>query len=363
MLHAVYSIVADRVAFELFGIDTRAIYQAFCGDDEDKLHRDWTAAATVLGITQLMGHNLNPTKQLAGKHSHEFLQRTAAQGKPPARPLAPMVANLASGNWYRPSATYYFSQVPAWNDTAHEMVNRGANWSTLRAITTRMLNRIYTVIPNKADPTSSMRKLEWWCYRHGTQDGSEHPFWKGTGTCLPWPEQQPLDLHVWVPNTDDGTAAWIRNVWHIAKHITTGQFGAYIKQVHTQSYRSMYKHKEIEHECDEASHLFGKRHSRPPKAIYANMLPTPPKRDQLRRALSATGGGRKLPTEASMAASLGIDVTLFRLIGGWPGLIATGNPSISKHFVHIMTLNNQQLPTWIDYVDPAIASWLRSRAN
>jgi hypothetical protein len=185
MMHYIYGQMMRRAVLETTGKKVITKYVGICGDDEDMLHESTENAMLYLGAHAVCGYTINPHKQIVDFEVHEFLQRYAAAGRLPMRPLAPMVATFATGSWYKMSYVYYDTLIDSMNDNLTEMRNRGGDLRVLLNIGRKILNSMFTVI----DEDGKKINLEWWEFRHGSQgrNNKKHVLWEATenGKALP----------------------------------------------------------------------------------------------------------------------------------------------------------------------------------
>lgn len=161
-------------------------WEALCGDDEDVAFTDEAAAAVYVSTLAPMGHALNPVKQLAGHHNHEFLQLTAARNVRVEKPLNTLLATLATGNWYTQLGTWLQTAVNGVVSNYWEMYCRGLNLQHARRFAAVTLDRLMVADdPYMPEEERTKKPLEWWKFRNSP----ELPplFEMGDGNCTGLP--------------------------------------------------------------------------------------------------------------------------------------------------------------------------------
>lgn len=180
-------------------------YQA--GDDEDSRFATPLDAAVYINVMAACGHNLNPRKQLAGRVHHEFLQVMMDSNDRVQRPLSALVATLASGNWYVPTATWFGAVLSGVADNWWEAVVRGLDLHAARHMAAAYLDTMMRVRSEDA-----WVELDWWPYR---SCGRYHPLWETETPAAPVLKEKPESAHTW-PSlaTDD----WLEEHKGILQH-------------------------------------------------------------------------------------------------------------------------------------------------
>jgi len=184
IMHRAYSDAAVHLVRAL-GYQQTILYEEFVGDDEDRKTGSYLDAITYDWATMMCGHQVNPKKQLAGTRHHEFLQRMHVHDEPPSRPLAMVLATLASGNWYAEGGLWYDSVINSTSNNWWEAATRGLPVDAARKLAGYYLDHLMQVEKGKrakgekAQEVTRLKKLEWWVYRHGNGE-VEHPLWANT---------------------------------------------------------------------------------------------------------------------------------------------------------------------------------------
>lgn len=129
LMHAAY-LAVNKSAFDDLNIDCSVKGKWICGDDEDIYFTKNSDAGDWISMYLLSGHDINFSKQLIGKKRHEFLKVTYSAEGWFNRPLGSILATLATGNWYVPSATWQLSAVESVTANWADAVGRGLSWRT-----------------------------------------------------------------------------------------------------------------------------------------------------------------------------------------------------------------------------------------
>jgi hypothetical protein len=359
VLHAVYKAIVVDLMGELLGEKVHTHYVGICGDDEDVLHKDWVQVAGYITMHQACGHALNGAKQEVDYYRHEFLQRQAVQGRLPLRPLAPVLATLAGGNWYKEAGHHYNQALDGLSSTGWEIITRGADPAIICRLVCRMLDRAYT-IPN---PRQKPTKLDWWKYRAQVQSC---PIWLPSLVSDPMARHSPPPPELveefdarGLPQKATGDLAsdrmrWLqcvppqkRAIWHqtVTNNTYKAFYGTHREKLRRAAARALWPTRRGRTVFDDAW---------APQLLEAPL-------DEVGRWINGDGGERRPPSLEATLQRIDLDLTLFELIGRWPGVLAHGKPSDVRVFEHDIPFNEGLLPSWLMHVDPALTSWLRSR--
>jgi hypothetical protein len=357
ILHAVYKAVVVDLMEELLGERPQFHYVGICGDDEDVLHKDWVQVAGYLTMHQACGHALNGAKQEVDQYRHEFLQRQAVFGALPRRPLAPVIATLAGGNWYKEAGHHYTQALDGLSSSAWEVISRGGDPLVITRLICRMLDRAYTVPQRDGKPI----KLDWWKFRHGVESC---PIWANTpppesGSCPPMPEISEEFRLGKLPQKATGDLAADRQRW--LKVLPADKQALWHQAVSNNSYKAFYGAYRERLRQTQALAEWPKREGKTAfEDAWAPVLCVATL-EELGTWIAGDGGERRPPSLEAALQRIDLDLTLFELIGRWPGVLKHGSPSDVRVFEHDTPFDEKRLPRWLDHVDPAISSWLRSR--
>jgi hypothetical protein len=369
MLHWCYSKMMADAVYETMGLPVYTHYMGMCGDDEDGLHEDWFSMAAYIGMHSVCELHLNPVKQLADWYCHEFLQRQANKGVFPARPIAPMIATLSTGSWYKMSHTYYDTVIGSLNSNCREIIARGADPAIMRRVTAVLIGRMMTVTTD-----SGKVKLEWWNYRHGAEGkDSADSIWYGTGDSLPIPKfhegRELLGRGMPSNALDDWTVS--KRKWLV--HVDEDGVKRYRKELKHETYKSFYGAWRQDRRDVEAIELFGIRRNEVSMSWLARMdeenqfkLNTTLKPDkwqanQLWRMIDESMAVRRPMTEEVLLNTLGLDPRLLELLGGWKGFYKHASHKERAMWQKTQEYSTEVPPSWMMLLDPALLSWWRIR--
>jgi len=156
-------------------VDTEEFrWWALCGDDEDVAFRNPVSAGLYAATLGAAGHAINPVKQLAGYHNHEFLQLTAAKTVRIEKPLNSLLATLATGNWYVQSGLWLQTVMNGVFSNYWELFCRGMPMQVCRRLVAYTMEHSLRirVAAHELGETDETKKedlvhaqLEWWKYR------------------------------------------------------------------------------------------------------------------------------------------------------------------------------------------------------
>lgn len=172
-LHWAYSTHVTRLC-KLVLRNFSLLYKNFTGDDEDTAVLNWAHAALYLIGHLLVGHTIKAAKQICSNKYHEYLQRLIGANTAPLRPICTSLGALFSGQWYHDTYRWYDNITQSLSDNLWDCHVRGMPLLLARRLAVSMIDRQMRV--ELKDGT--IKQLEWWVYRHGSQ--IEHPLWAGT---------------------------------------------------------------------------------------------------------------------------------------------------------------------------------------
>jgi hypothetical protein len=372
MLHHVYSSLVKDAVFETMNLKIKAYYEGMCGDDEDCLLDSWISIAAYLGMHAVMGWTLNPAKQMVGRTNHEFLQRQAVGDGQPLRPLAPMIATLTTGSWYKPSATYYESVIESMNSNMIEICRRNGNMQLMRRVAAVMLARIMTI---PVGPELPPIKLEWWKYRFGNTPLTEFSvLWEGTegkrAESIP-DIKIPLKVHEKAPSS--ATQEWLELNRKWLEHMQ-GKVEDYRDVLMRDSYKTFYLSYMQNQKTKNALEIFGQREvglrealAKCDGAVVKTMRPKKKEWMIICDELIKGYDARRPITEESIVGSLNMDMDLFRKIGGWRTIMKHGSQrQIGKYTVCNMVNRQRDIglgKLQFNRMDPTLQNWLLNRYN
>lgn len=349
-------------------------FRSFTGDDEDAHFLLLIEAIAYANAHGMNGNTFQSAKQASGRHSreaihdrpsfvniagdivdlnhngHSYLQRDMSRKSMPARPLARIVATLASGNWYVEPGIWFDSAIASTSDNFWECVTRGMDLRIAQVLAKTFLDRLMIVRPTlEDDPKAIIKELEWWEYANP----EDHPLWRGTtaGT-----KKTPLlmskpDPHPCWPSK--ATDAWMLRVSRVLDGLRPSRIEQYKTYLLRESVGSSYHHYRQRSLRDCARAIWPERKS---KIIIATReLPQPPPVMRLVRLFKDLHSRRRPITEDEQLARLGIDVYLFNLVGATKNLFESLKPSDWARF-STLTIKKKLIPE-LELLDGSIQSW------
>lgn len=348
ILHKIY---ADIAMQQMAGIDGQAAlhYQAYCGDDEDNAHSSWQSALLYYIVHSINGHALKPAKQMAGC-THEFLQRIIVPGRHPLRPLWAMLAQTASGNWYKEHFTWYSPSIGAISDNCWALHVRGMPLLWARRLAMVTLNGIMRV------PTADgWVHLEWWRYRNGSRG---HPLWSTLGgACIEPPALTPK-----VAPTEEvphlATLAWAEKIKRYAPRATEGQVANYKRELCADSMGAIYTRQRLDIQARETLQLWPRRTSDIPVGTFNGGALRPLPLLDIMPMMVAQPGDRRPATVDEVASRFELDARLVNIAGGFSEVLKHVPPG------ELHKYEEPQESRLIDYrlynTDDAITSWAKN---
>nr|CAH2618924.1 RNA-dependent RNA polymerase [Prasiola crispa toti-like virus]CAI5383883.1 RNA-dependent RNA polymerase [Prasiola crispa toti-like virus] len=178
------------------GYPVRRVAASASGDDEyTKWQTTWMGVA-YLGALEQHNHDTNPKKQEGGSLHGEFLQVQLDKDSRAHRPLAALIATMASGNWYRPAATWFDSNIQGVSDNWWEAVARGLPHHAAHYLATIYLDVVMRI--KRED--GRWAELEWWEYR---SPNGVHPLWGVSTPAPPVTRKAPRPHRSWPSRATD----------------------------------------------------------------------------------------------------------------------------------------------------------------
>jgi hypothetical protein len=307
-IHYVHSTLARRDALLLgYGGSYYDGESAFySGDDEDAHFDSPLTAAVHIKILGLQGHDLNPKKQLAGKVHHEFLQTMAHPGSTGQRPLAAILATLASGNWYVREGNWFGNNITSVSDNWWEAVCRGLPYQMGFLMACSFLDSLMRA----RDSKGKLVCLEWWSYRSPT---TAHPLWGVVTKDIPVSIPKLHGRPCW---PSEATDAWLKIHERLLQRVPSRKKELYRNDLLTASHGAVL-HSDSQQSLEE---LVSTDWPARIKRLYtAPKLAVAPGFSMLEMGrygenLIARSNPR---TDDELAARLGVDPQIQGLIGSW----------------------------------------------
>lgn len=373
LLHWCYSDVMKRMVNKYIGLTTNVSYLGICGDDEDALHHNWIGMCAYLGMHRVCKLNLNIHKQLAGRYAHEFLQRQANRNALPMRPIAPMIATLSTGSWYKQSHVYYDTVIPSLSSNAREIIARGANPRYILKVIANMISRMMSVSISTINGDVVNIPLEWWSYRHGG-DGSDNnqSLWYGTGNAKPAPEFEELRFMIHKDAIKGAQTDWCNNKAKWMRKMGAATIEMYKRELEYESFKSLYGRFREKFRERLALEQFGTRTNHVGYSLIDKMFDEQELQvakievgvDEVTRIYDMIDSceleHRPLTMEI-LLDRLGLDTHLFRHIGGVDGFFELADNADIAKWSNILEYKEMDPPDFMMLVDPAILSWWKKR--
>jgi hypothetical protein len=376
MLHWCYSNIVKKSVLKTMGLDCKLHYLGICGDDEDGVHDDWVSMAAYIGMHRLCGLKLNPVKQLSDWYAHEFLQRQANKNSMPIRPLAPMIATLSTGSWYKQSYVYYDTIITSINDNCREILARGADPLIIRKVAAVLISRMMTVnqlenIDRDDDEEAPNVKLEWWKYRHGASgEDNNMSLWHGTGNATPMPILDEIQFQNNPKAPRKALTDWVKEKHHWISKLTEKQSGEYEEALLYDSYKSYYGRLREKQREYMAVGAYGLRENKITtedidemfnngELILPETIIDKEKEQYIWRRINTMDIERRPITLEVLLDKIGLDRQLYDKIGGKEGFFRFArNEDLAKWEEPVEPLK-VKIPDAMVKMDPAIISWWR----
>lgn len=353
ILHRAYC-DGGMLAVSGLGYDVEPLYEGFVGDDEDRCDQSLMSAIAYGWGMRFCGHLINPAKQMGGRQHHEFLQRIADGENLPKRPLAMILATMASGNWYVEQGVWFDSAVQSVSDNWWECVTRGLPLIDAQKLAAMYLDAIMVVKPTQEGDGvyEKEKKLEWWKFRHA---GADHPLWRGTpGVSVQGPlmPSKPLPHRSWPSKATD---AWMERVKPLLLKLRPGRREAYKRYLLMESIGPSYHHYRQRELRDQVRELWPVRVSRPRKFWQS-------------REIRAVGldefvdiGGtleleRKPFDNEAMLAACGIDVYLAKQLGATVSIVSLMKPAQYMNFC--TPVEKMPIAAKFEVLDSGLRAWV-----
>jgi len=358
LLHGVYSRMALGYT-QLIDPAARLVSANYTGDDEDSLMNDWVSTLHYMMMHHHMGFVLKPAKQMVSGVIHEFLQRMAVPDATPTRPIFAVLAQLASGNWYKDVYIWYDSAISSVSDNVWELVSRGMPVAFGRRLAVEVLNATMRYPIGKstaADGTivTTWRHLEWWEYRNGGLQ--PHPLWAGTGSLGLPPPAIPAKPKPGILAQGLASAAWVKLKTSELRIDDQGAWAQYADHCVRESYAGLY----VRARADAHRHFAGTkwpaRHSACVRLDIPGPAPMPTA--QLDRLLLTTSTDRRPAKEDEVLARMGLDAPMVAAHGGLHAVLQHMRPDVMQYYSR--PHGPGYIPLALYWHDPAIRAWFGS---
>jgi len=348
ILHKVYSDMALLDMSKLLGRKIMPKDVNIHGDDEDLKFSHWIETLLYYTVHKLQNHVLKASKQMAGV-VHEFLQRIAVPNKHVLRPMWSMLAQTASGNWYKENFVWYGACIQSISDNCWELFCRGMPFKWARRLAVNTLNAQLRVPLDDG----LWKKMEWWQYRHG-ENG--HPLWVGTpGLRKKAPKLTPKVI----PNmavSCNASTAWLSklekrvNIW-----LSERQRQSYLDESRADSYNKMYIKNRIDNQKVDAKDGWPERETEITDSMldkgYIEEMPM----NLVLSEISAQPGDRRPASMDEVASRFGMDAKFIESVGGMNVVISRLHPKYAMRYEQPAEV---RLVDWRYHrADDAITSW------
>jgi hypothetical protein len=302
--------------------DIKAMY--IFGDDEDAHHPDVLHAHVHVAIHTLQQHALNPTKQIAGREDHEFLQVAAIPGELPKRPLPKIIAGLATGNWYVETGVWYENVVNSCSDNWWEAVARGVPLKWAQRLAIMYLDALMRVPPDEVEGRAEWIELEWWTFRHGNME--QHPLWRNS---IGVREETPKLVDEVKPNKSwetKATGAWLERMAIFKKMVRPNRWAMYERCLIEDSYKKTFHHYRQREMQRKAVMGWPRRTNKVYDLGVNDMYKYVPTRNDVKMMVVGKLAPRRPQTEEEIAARLGVDAQIFDMVQDWKALLRVVKP-------------------------------------
>jgi predicted kinase len=333
------------------------LHRNITGDDEDSLFLDWVQNMLYLDAHRQAGFVLKNPKQSTGE-MHEFLQRQAGPGFLPTRPLASLLAQLASGNWYKDVHIWYDSAISSLSDNLWEAHLRGMPLVYARRLATNILNATMRVPLEKelqsedSQAPTRWKELEWWTFRHGSK---VHALWAGTKGPQASPPAIAAKPAVKRTMPSKAADALIRQKARFLD-LSEEKWDRYKQEVLKESYASLNLKARSDAHRDFARYTWPDRKTDP---TTEDMLVASVKAPALHVVLSRLSDSiteRRPTSQDEILARLELDAQLLSLAGGWNAVVRRLPPHMMSKFE--WPSEPAPVPMAWRKLDPAIQSWI-----
>lgn len=327
LFHKAYSNTASEWCAHHWGgyLSPSVVYVS--GDDEDGRFYDWTSMALYAFAHEAMGFHINRIKQMVGARHHEFLQREM-RGEHMTRPLASVLANVATGSWYKRDTASVTDHIDAISANLWEAHRRGCPLDLARCVAGRLLDRLVV---------GEGMHLEWYRFRNGKlrDAGLQHPIWAGSlGATESTPQGDYHREEVYNPDmVARASAARVAKVASVLE-LSPEEASRYGRALTARGYRGLYKSYHARKAREGLVAALGGRRSvkmycseRQGASASALSGPTPldttPQgRELLRRVVRCTDDADRMVGINEVLARLGLDLEVVRAIGSIPEALA-----------------------------------------
>jgi len=357
MLHGVYSRMMLTYTHHI-DPSAKIISANYTGDDEDTLMNDWVAALHYMMMHHHTGFVLKPAKQMVSAVIHEFLQRMAIPNATPTRPLFAVLAQLASGNWYKDVYIWYDSAISSVSDNVWELVSRGMPIAYGRRLAVEVLNATMRLPIDKTIIdgilTTRWKKLEWWEYRNG--GARVHPLWAGTGDIGSVP---PAISAKPIPSTaarGNASKAWVALKKAELRIDDTAAWEQYAEHCVRESYAGLYVRTRADAHKHFGRDVWPERHSNPVRLDVPG--PYLPNMAEVERLLLTTSVDRRPAKESEVLARMGLDAPMVAALGGLHTVLQHMRPDVMRFYSRPMA--EGYVPLHLYWLDPAIRAWYGS---
>jgi len=349
-------------------------FRSFTGDDEDAHFKHLSEAIGYVTAHKLNGNTFQTAKQVSGRHrpktqhhqpsnlkvgddfidlddnSHSYLQRGLSRGNLPFRPLARIIATIASGNWYVEPGIWYDSAINSTSDNFWECVTRGMDLNMAQILAKTFLDRLMIVRPTQEESENiKVKHLEWWAYANQ----NDHPLWRGTDAgskACPIIVSKPEPHSSWPTKA---TEAWMKRVAPILEGLRESRVEQYRKYLLKESVGSSYHHYRQRALRDTARETWPERETQ--IQIETRELPALPSIKKVINMYRTMRSRRRPVSEEEQLARLGIDLYLYNLVGATKDLFSTLKPSDWARYADI-TPKKKVIDNW-EMLDGAVQSW------
>lgn len=323
-LHKAYSLTVQRWCRQEDPnfVEPSIVY--ISGDDEDSRFSDWCSLVTYAVGHEAMGFHINRAKQLCGSQHHEFLQREARGRGRVTRPLASVLANLATGSWYKADMASPDCYIAAISDNCWEAVRRGLPQDLAKCVAGRLLDRLVR---------ARLQPLEWYEHRN-LLDGHVHPLWNHPGGRAVPPVT--AAEHVYNPDMQ-GLATSDRVSQLVAAYsLSDLEASRYARSLVAENHGPLYRKHRAGQERTGAAEALGPRRSHKCHCSLQRDTAGPPTEGtatprlhsghEVLRKLAMHRNAARMPGIKETLASMGADMRLVSVLGSLTELLKRAPP-------------------------------------
>ncbi|GFM95127.1 RNA-dependent RNA polymerase [viral metagenome] len=355
MMHHIYKELILKNAERLFGARPRLIKTYICGDDEDTIVEDWMSAAMYYMSAEIMDFKMNPKKQAAGYKMHIFLQRTSTT-EDIYEPLISSIVTLVSGNWYTKGIVDYPSVATAVLQQIWELIVRGMDVKFARKTAKTILNKVYV--------TRKGRKLEWThivdpdlfkrvygYYQKNQVEKLDTMSYKNFSKTLIKTKKI----------KQNATQDWLAHQSKVLDKVDKEAKQRYREQLVLESYTNAVSFKAAHIQRDVVESKWKSRTEKI-KLTEKREKYVHHREDATWVAVGDYDAPKRKATLENQLSRLRLDLPIYSLVGGWPGLIDALGEKASQAYENTTEENKEfKFPDWLWWKPASLRAWYLMR--